>query len=92
MLVYILTEEPYHDNSTILGIFRSQKEGLEALNASVNPEEINGEDIRLYEWDLNKNKCLRRWDMVGDQITDPSREGWYPLRREYTIHLKLQEQ
>ena len=85
MIVYILTEEPYHDNSTILGVFDNEQDGLEALDGSVDPSEINGSDTTLTEWDLDKNEGQRQWCMVGKQITDPSRKDWWPIRRDYTL-------
>lgn len=90
MRVYILTEEPYHDNSAIIGVFSTEQEGLAALHASINPEEINGEDHSLREWSLHENKCLNQWNLVGEQIwgfdVDSTCTYRKPVRRAYVLH------
>ena len=68
MKVYILTVEPYHDNSRILGVFADEARAIESLKASVDPANINCDDRHLVEWDVATNKGLRVWKMEGKQI------------------------
>lgn len=82
MKVFILTSEPYHDNSAIIGIFTDEQAANAALKASVNPEDINCDDSRLLEWDLETNQKGRQWDMIGKQVW----EGSSPIRKEFTLN------
>lgn len=83
MTVYILTQEPYHDNSSVLGVFTDLDKALETLKASVDPSNINCDDKALAEWDVTGNKEQRVWWMRGEQVTDPTKKGWYPVRKDF---------
>ena len=81
--VFILTEEPYHNNSSILGVYEDEEIAVDAWRKSVVPGDINGEDTRITEWDLGTNSPGRVWYAQGTQISDPERKGWHPIRRDY---------
>lgn len=85
MKVYILTQEPYHDNSSILGVFTDEEKAVEALKASVDPTNINCDDSRLTEWDVEENEEGRVWAMHGQQVSDPAQKGWHPVRVDFTF-------
>lgn len=85
MKVFILTCEPYHDNSQIEGVYLDEYEAIDALKASVDPSNINCPDSWLTEWDTSVNQEGRRWKMTGTQANDPSRKGWNPIRKDFVL-------
>lgn len=66
MKIYIITQEPYHDGSSILDVFETLKEAVERLKhyeaTNTNPKE-NYDDYRLTEWYVKSNKEGRVWDL-----------------------------
>lgn len=66
MKLFILTDEPDHSSSKILGVYRSWDEGMEALRASVKPTQVGRDGgTMLTEWDLEANRKGKQWLMVG---------------------------
>lgn len=64
--VAILTDEPYHDNSTILGVYPTWEDGINAALAEARkPDELyatskwHEKDWQLEEWDIPQNKKIR---------------------------------
>ncbi len=91
MLVYVLTEEPYHDNSSILGVFASEKVALDVLQSTPDPTNINEDDYRLTEWDTATNTRGREWGMTGRQVREvgpvpwSDREQSRAVRKDFTF-------
>lgn len=94
MKVYILTSEPYHDNSSIQGVYPDETSGLQALRDQWPPTtaDFNMNDGMLTEWDLETNTEGRIWQMHGKQIRevgplrwDPTKTGPRPVRKEFTL-------
>jgi hypothetical protein len=91
MILYILTSEPYHDNSSIFGVYTDREVALAALQATPDPTNINGDDYRLVEWDTEANAEVQRWEMNGTQVREvspvpwSSKPEWHAVRREYVL-------
>jgi hypothetical protein len=50
--LYVLTEEPYHDNSDVLGVWSNRADAIKALLAvDVDAKGSYGEVWELTEWD-----------------------------------------
>lgn len=79
MKVYILTEEPYHDNSTILGVFLEQADGYNAAvaAASEKPDDCIDYDWALTEWDTEKNAWASEWDFKRHRVAGITEFGNY---------------
>lgn len=85
MKVYILTSEPYHDNSQILGVYDDEGQAVAAWKGTPDPTDINGEDVQLTEWNLDTNSQCRVWYAKGEQVSDQTAKGWLPIRCNYTF-------
>lgn len=83
MVIYILTSEPYHDNSSIIGVFHGREIALTALKNSVDPKDINCNDYSLEEWDMEKNERTNDWAIVGEQVNGTPGKGWNPIRKDF---------
>ncbi len=81
MKVYILTEEPYHDNSTILGVYETVEKGLEELNKSptrARDEDARPDQFRLLEWDIKSGRRGRFW-CIGLDLTKTGEKSTFYL-------------
>ncbi len=96
MKVYILTEEPYHDNGTIVGVYDTEEKGISALRMIQADEKWlttqNGEDYMLTEWDIELDKQERTWYLKHDFIMThgplpwrKEEQGRYAVGSEYTL-------
>lgn len=91
MKIYIITQEPYHDGSSILDVYDNLQAAVDRLRhygaTNTDPKE-NYDDYRLTEWYLKSNVEGRVWDFLHDggpslgephtyQLTDANNK-WYP--------------
>ena len=59
MILWIVTNEPYHDNSTIVGVHTSEHDALAQIKQW---QETTKEELRKAgSWDI-EDYCLQRWD------------------------------
>jgi hypothetical protein len=61
-MIYIVTEEPYHDNSTIIGVFDSLADAQEFAKSL--PSRYSGNDDAQWNieaWEIKGESCLRSW-------------------------------
>jgi len=85
-IVFILTSEPYHDNSRIVGVYADEKTAVAVFKAAPNPANINDDDYVLSEWDSTVSTELRQWTATGTQIREPDgRGGTTPTRKEFVF-------
>ena len=59
-MLFVLTEEPYHENSTVIGVFDNQAEAVSAFIAAPNLSPANRYDLpevwELQAWEDGKSK------------------------------------
>ena len=81
MRVYVLTEEPYHDNGEVVGVYLDRDEALAKLKAMPDPSNINESDFQLAEWETENQTCSTVWRMIGSQVW----EKGVPVRVEFSF-------
>lgn len=55
------------------------------LRETPDPKNYNEDDQQLVEWDVEQNKALRCWQMIGRQVSDPKAKNWSPIRTDFTF-------
>lgn len=89
MLVYILAEEPYHDNGWIVGVYLELDKALDQLKTIPDPLDINANDFLLTEWDTETDKSLRTWEMRGNQVSEFGSVPWSESPQNRPTHVEF---
>jgi hypothetical protein len=89
-MLWVLTAEPYHDNSTVLGVFDDQGKAVASLLAAPALPPVDELDdpnyFTLASWDnngkLRKQVCIftTSYDLpIGVPLHDTGRDKWVPV-------------
>lgn len=71
MIVYVLTDEPFHDNSEFLGVFldRESAHAAAMTAARILPGRIDADWV-IREWDCEANKLISTWRYSRKSVSD----------------------
>lgn len=78
--VYVVTEEPYRDNSSLVGVYASESDAIAAVRA-LRPADWNGSDWKTGPF-TNPNVLPGRRHGFWMRCTDISRELEYFVHEE----------
>jgi len=72
-IIYVLTKEPYHDKSWILGVYDNVEEPLKVF---LDPLPKNGEDMCIMSFDLNGEKRKELYHTERGLLIPTERGPW----------------
>jgi hypothetical protein len=65
MKLYVLTFEPYHENSTVMGLYNEFEKAMEALKHSSDDDKetewCSSDTYELQEWDTETGEQTNSW-------------------------------
>lgn len=63
MKIYILTAEPYHDNSEVRAVYLNPEDGIAELRKCIKWVRFEANTYQLQEWDMDAQKAERLWEI-----------------------------
>lgn len=93
MMIYVVTEEPYHENSTVVGVFTHFDEAEQFIKSRPTSPPVNSSEEpevwELTEWDVTHQGQKRKWSLfrpMGDFVDGKVQRG------DWTLELNTEDE